>query len=108
VCTVPSSFVTSSRLTVPSTDLTSFVFLSSPSSPALAPSQKVQIDNSQEYLACATDTDDSEDGIGVRCRWQTLTEVGDQSWKQPARLLMDIFVQRTHGTYVEEKSNALI
>lgn len=60
------------------------------------------------------DSDDSDyDGSaakaqGVRCKWQTLTEIGDQTWKESARLVMQIFVQRTHGTYVEEKGNALI
>jgi len=61
------------------------------------------------------DSDDSDyDGSsaaksqGVRCKWQTLTEIGDQTWKESARLMMNIFAQRTHGTYVEEKGNALI
>ena len=37
-----------------------------------------------------------------------LTIVGDQSWKQAARVVMDMYVQRTHGTYVEQKGNELI
>jgi len=41
-------------------------------------------------------------------RWQTIMEVGDQSWKETARVVMDIFAQRTHGTYIEQKGNALI
>jgi trehalose 6-phosphate synthase/phosphatase len=65
-----------------------------------------------EYLPQTADSEDSDsfdiNQSNVRCRWQTLAEVGDQSWKEPARLLMSIFVQRTHGTYVEEKGNALI
>eukprot|EP00601_Ochromonadales_sp_CCMP2298_P017181 CAMPEP_0173233894 /NCGR_PEP_ID=MMETSP1142-20121109/9889_1 /TAXON_ID=483371 /ORGANISM="non described non described, Strain CCMP2298" /LENGTH=1021 /DNA_ID=CAMNT_0014163805 /DNA_START=97 /DNA_END=3159 /DNA_ORIENTATION=- len=41
-------------------------------------------------------------------RWHTIMEVGDQSWKESAKVVMDIFVQRTHGTYIEQKGNALI
>jgi trehalose 6-phosphate synthase/phosphatase len=40
--------------------------------------------------------------------WKSIAAVGDQSWKQSAKMVMDIFVQRTHGTYLEEKGNALI
>lgn len=43
-----------------------------------------------------------------RGKWQTVAEVGDQSWKEAARVIMDIFVQRTYGTYIEQKGNALI
>jgi trehalose-phosphatase len=45
---------------------------------------------------------------GTRGRWQSFMEVGDQSWRESARLIMDIFVQRTYGTYIEQKGNALI
>ena len=41
-------------------------------------------------------------------RWQAITDTVDNSWKEPAKLVMDIFVQRTHGTYIEQKGNALI
>jgi trehalose 6-phosphate synthase/phosphatase len=41
-------------------------------------------------------------------KWKTIMEVGDQSWKDSAKLLMDIYTQRTHGTYIEQKGNALI
>ena len=37
-----------------------------------------------------------------------MSEIGDQNWKESARLLMQIFTQRTHGTYIEQKGNALI
>ncbi len=43
-----------------------------------------------------------------RAKWQTMAELGDQTWKESAKLVMDIFVQRTHGTYIERKGNALI
>lgn len=45
---------------------------------------------------------------GIRSKWQTISEIGDQTWKESARLLMQIFTQRTHGTYIEQKGNALI
>lgn len=41
-------------------------------------------------------------------KWQSILEVVDDSWKESARVIMDIFVQRTHGTYIETKGNALI
>lgn len=41
-------------------------------------------------------------------KWQTIMEVGDQSWKEVAKVVMNIFVQRTYGTYIETKGNALI
>lgn len=41
-------------------------------------------------------------------KWKTIMEVGDQSWKDSAKLIMDIYTQRTHGTYIEQKGNALI
>jgi trehalose 6-phosphate synthase/phosphatase len=44
-------------------------------------------------------------------RWQQMVtgpEATNQPWKEPARMVMDIFTQRTHGTYVEAKGNALI
>jgi trehalose 6-phosphate synthase/phosphatase len=41
-------------------------------------------------------------------KWKTIMEVGDESWKDSAKLVMDIYTQRTHGTYIEQKGNALI
>ena len=35
-------------------------------------------------------------------------EIGDQAWKESAKNVMEIFAQRTHGTYIEQKGNALI
>ena len=40
--------------------------------------------------------------------WQTITEIGDESWKSTAKMVMELYVQRTHGAYVEQKGNALI
>jgi trehalose-phosphatase len=48
-------------------------------------------------------------GKGPRgSKWQTIMEVGDQAWKESAKVVMNIFVQRTYGTYIETKGNALI
>lgn len=41
-------------------------------------------------------------------KWRTIMEVGSQTWKSSAKMLMDLYVQRTHGSYVEQKGNALI
>ena len=54
---------------------------------------------------------DNDDVGEVRIKsgvWQTIAAIGDQGWKGSAKMVMDIFVQRTHGTYLEEKGNALI
>lgn len=41
-------------------------------------------------------------------QWQTAMGLSDQSWKEPAKIVMDNYTVRTHGTYVEQKGNALI
>ncbi|CAM9203153.1 unnamed protein product [Heterosigma akashiwo] len=46
---------------------------------------------------------------GARGRaWETLFPVADQSWRHITRTIMEIYVARTNGTYVEEKGCALI
>lgn len=35
-------------------------------------------------------------------KWHSVMDVGDQSWKETAKVIMEIFVQRTHGTYIEQ------
>ena len=45
---------------------------------------------------------------GTRARWQTINSTFDQSWKEPARVVMEIYVQHTQGTYIEQKPGALI
>ena len=47
-------------------------------------------------------------GSSQKVKWQTIMDIADQSWKESAKIVMDIFVQRTHGTYIEQKGNALI
>jgi trehalose 6-phosphate synthase/phosphatase len=41
-------------------------------------------------------------------QWQTAMGLGDQGWMAPAKIVMDNYTVRTHGTYVEQKGNALI
>lgn len=48
-----------------------------------------------------------EDGLGSG-KWQTMLNLGDQSWKEAAKMIMDIYIERTHGTYIEQKGSALI
>jgi trehalose 6-phosphate synthase/phosphatase len=42
--------------------------------------------------------------------WHTMLSSAQQhkAWKDAARKVIDVYVQRTHGTYIEEKHNALI
>jgi trehalose 6-phosphate synthase/phosphatase len=40
--------------------------------------------------------------------WRTIMSLGNQEWKESAKYVMDIYVQRTHGTYIEVKGSALI
>eukprot|EP00981_Chlorochromonas_danica_P005361 scaffold1084_cov250-Ochromonas_danica.AAC.12 len=46
--------------------------------------------------------------VANKGKWQSIQEMVDDSWKESCRVIMDIFVQRTHGTYIETKGNALI
>lgn len=41
-------------------------------------------------------------------RWETIHDIGDQTWKLAAKVIMEMYVQRTHGTYIEHKGNELI
>ena len=41
-------------------------------------------------------------------KWHSTVAIGDQTWKELTRKVMDVYVQRTHGTYVEQKGNAMI
>jgi trehalose 6-phosphate synthase/phosphatase len=54
--------------------------------------------------------DELADGehVSSKTKWTTIHAIGDQTWKLAAKLVMDIYVQRTHGTYIEQKGNALI
>lgn len=51
---------------------------------------------------------DNSNTPNSKAKWQTIMDIGDQTWKESAKVVMDIFVQRTHGTYIEQKGNALI
>lgn len=37
-----------------------------------------------------------------------MMDVGEQAWKSAAKKVMEVYVQRTHGTYIEQKGCALI
>eukprot|EP00607_Mallomonas_marina_P007269 CAMPEP_0182418418 /NCGR_PEP_ID=MMETSP1167-20130531/2856_1 /TAXON_ID=2988 /ORGANISM="Mallomonas Sp, Strain CCMP3275" /LENGTH=1137 /DNA_ID=CAMNT_0024592623 /DNA_START=42 /DNA_END=3455 /DNA_ORIENTATION=+ len=41
-------------------------------------------------------------------KWRTMSELGEAQWKEAAMVVMDVYVQRTHGTYIEQKGHALI
>jgi trehalose 6-phosphate synthase/phosphatase len=41
-------------------------------------------------------------------KWQTVQALGDQTWMKAAKMIIEIYVQRTHGTYMEQKGNELI
>lgn len=44
----------------------------------------------------------------VKRKWETLVALRDQSWKQLTRTIMNLYAQRTHGTYVVNKGSALL
>lgn len=46
--------------------------------------------------------------ISCKSKWQTIHPVGDQTWKLAAKVVMELYVQRTHGAYIEQKGNELI
>lgn len=45
---------------------------------------------------------------GEKHQWRTSIGLGDKSWKEPCQLIMDNYTVRTHGSYVEHKTNAMI
>ena len=49
-----------------------------------------------------------DEGNLSKTNWKSITSIGDESWKDSARMIMDIYVERTHGSYIEQKGNALI
>ena len=40
--------------------------------------------------------------------WEMMLPSFDSSWMQLARAIMDVYVKRTHGTYIEQKGSALL
>eukprot|EP00752_Nemacystus_decipiens_P007782 g6950.t1 len=49
-----------------------------------------------------------EDPSFVKRKWETLVALRDQSWKQLTRTIMNLYAQRTNGTYVVNKGSALL
>mmetsp|Transcript_105 Transcript_105/g.189 ORF Transcript_105/g.189 Transcript_105/m.189 type:complete len:1079 (+) Transcript_105:193-3429(+) len=45
---------------------------------------------------------------GHRHKWQTMISLEDTSWMDAVRRVMDIYTQRTHGAYIEQKGSAII
>jgi trehalose 6-phosphate synthase/phosphatase len=45
-----------------------------------------------------------------KLKWQAMLQLSasDQLWKDPAKKLMELYTDRTHGTYIEQKGNALL
>jgi trehalose 6-phosphate synthase/phosphatase len=46
--------------------------------------------------------------VGVESDWHSIHSLGDVSWKKSVEHIMELYVQRTHGTYIEQKGSALI
>jgi len=46
--------------------------------------------------------------VGGKSKWMTIRALGDQTWMKAAKMMMEIYAQRTHGTYIEQKGNELI
>lgn len=40
--------------------------------------------------------------------WEMMLPAFDSSWMELARAIMDVYVKRTHGTYIEQKGSALL
>ena len=40
--------------------------------------------------------------------WEMMLPSFDSAWMQLARAIMDVYVKRTHGTYIEQKGSALL
>jgi trehalose-phosphatase len=40
--------------------------------------------------------------------WEMMLPSFDSSWMELARAIMDVYVKRTHGTYIEQKGSALL
>ena len=47
-------------------------------------------------------------GGGSGGGWEMMLPSFDSAWMQLARAIMDVYVKRTHGTYIEQKGSALL
>ena len=43
-----------------------------------------------------------------KMEWQTMISLDDRSWMDSVKKIMDIYTQRTHGSYIEVKQSSLI
>ncbi|CBJ29609.1 Trehalose 6-phosphate synthase, family GT20 / Trehalose 6-phosphate phosphatase [Ectocarpus siliculosus] len=60
------------------------------------------------HLDTGGSTDTERDPSFVKRKWETLVALRDQSWKQLTRTIMNLYAQRTNGTYVVNKGSALL
>ncbi|CAN0161897.1 unnamed protein product, partial [Ectocarpus sp. 4 AP-2014] len=60
------------------------------------------------HLDTGVSTDTERDPSFVKRKWETLVALRDQSWKQLTRTIMNLYAQRTNGTYVVNKGSALL
>ncbi|CAN0070484.1 unnamed protein product, partial [Ectocarpus sp. 8 AP-2014] len=60
------------------------------------------------HLDTGASTDMERDPSFVKRKWETLVALRDQSWKQLTRTIMNLYAQRTNGTYVVNKGSALL
>lgn len=46
----------------------------------------------------------------VRLRWTAMQNLNEaeQTWKEPSKKLMQLYMERTQGTYIEQKGNAIL
>lgn len=57
------------------------------------------------------EVEDVREGTGqsfARAKWQTIQPMGDMEWKVVTKKVMEMYAERTHGTYLELKGNSLI
>ena len=73
-------------------------FVHSPFSPAPSPSPRSQLSASPDPFHSS----------GPAAGWRTMLNIGDESWKESCMMVMGIYVERTHGTYIEQKGHAVI
>jgi trehalose 6-phosphate synthase/phosphatase len=71
--------------------------------------QKHPVSHQDEHQVKHNQSEDQEqDGSNSKLKWQSIVHISDNSWKESCKIVMDIYVQRTHGTYIEQKGSALI
>lgn len=65
----------------------------------------------EEHLGALKVTLVAEHGIWLKeknSQWESIVELPDEVWKQEARKILDFYIDRTPGSFLEEKENALV